>query len=224
MHRLSANGMNSATRPSSGGGGGGIRGFFSKLRKPSDQLMQQRECDKLRSVLEQKAQSAASPGAPASPRSEQLGNDLKEMLEHYSDLFIKKVHQKVKAVLPADGTSQRSKKLAVSAEPTNFEQSKATTLQHHNKTAGSKQLIRDAVQKNDFLKQLAKEQIIELVECMYEMRARAGQWVIQEGEPGDRLFVVADFSNNSEMSVSCALLINAVWFGGLFYHIFGHMK
>lgn len=26
---------------------------------------------------------------------------------------------------------------------------------------------------------------------MYEMRARSGQWVIQEGEPGDRLFVVA---------------------------------
>lgn len=55
----------------------------------------------------------------------------------------------------------------------------------------AKQMIRDAVQKNDFLKQLAKEQIIELVNCMYEMRARAGQWVIQEGEPGDRLFVVA---------------------------------
>lgn len=47
------------------------------------------------------------------------------------------------------------------------------------------------MQKNDFLRQLAKEQVIELVECMYEMRARAGQWVIQEGEPGDRLFVVA---------------------------------
>ncbi|KAK5985232.1 cGMP-dependent protein kinase [Trichostrongylus colubriformis] len=224
--------MSSATRPSSGGGGGGIRGFFSKLRKPSDQFMQvqvgsrifeaqelqklipqleeaiqrkdqqlkaqqgtvenhirriaeleaevtslQRECDKLRSVLEQKAQSAASPAggaAPASPRSEQLGNDLKE-----------------KAVLPADGASTRAKKLAVSAEPTNFE-TQATTLQHYNKTAGSKQLIRDAVHKNDFLKQLAKEQIIEIVECMYEMRARAGQWVIQEGEPGDRLFVVAE--------------------------------
>ncbi|CAI4227860.1 unnamed protein product [Auanema sp. JU1783] len=134
----------------------------------------QRECDKLRSVLDQKATSAASPGVPASPtgsRTEQLGNDLQQ-----------------KAVLPND---VRSKKLAVSAEPTNFEQTKAT-LQHHSKTAGSKQLIRDAVQKNDFLKQLAKEQIIELVECMYEMRARAGQWVIQEGEPGDRLFVVAE--------------------------------
>lgn len=56
-----------------------------------------------------------------------------------------------------------------------------------------KQLIRDAVQKNDFLKQLAKEQVIELVECMYEMRARAGQWIIQEGEPGDRLFVAGGY-------------------------------
>jgi cGMP-dependent protein kinase 1 len=27
---------------------------------------------------------------------------------------------------------------------------------------------------------------------MFEMRARAGQWVIQEGEAGDRLFVVAE--------------------------------
>lgn len=56
----------------------------------------------------------------------------------------------------------------------------------------SKHLIREAVQKNDFLKQLAKEQVIELVECMFEMRARAGQWIIQEGEPGDRLFVIAE--------------------------------
>ncbi|PAV87173.1 hypothetical protein WR25_02385 isoform F [Diploscapter pachys] len=221
------------SRPNSGGGpspgGGGIRGFFSKLRKPSDQLLSQiqignrtfeaheiqklipqleeaiqrkdvqlkqqqttleqsqkrisdlendvvslqRECDKLRSVLEQKATSTASPAAPQSPGIP-LGNDLQQ-----------------KAVLPNDG-SQRAKKLAVSAEPTNFEQTKQATLQHHSKSAGAKQLIRDAVQKNDFLKQLAKEQIIELVECMYEMRARAGQWVIQEGEPGDRLFVVAE--------------------------------
>ena len=40
-----------------------------------------------------------------------------------------------KAVLPNDG-SQRAKKLAVSAEPTNFEQTKQATLQHHSKSAG----------------------------------------------------------------------------------------
>jgi len=51
--------------------------------------------------------------------------------------------------------------MAVSAEPTKLDQHKAV-LQHHSKTAGSKQLIRDAVQKNDFLRKLVKEQVIEV--------------------------------------------------------------
>ncbi|CAJ0572471.1 unnamed protein product, partial [Mesorhabditis spiculigera] len=224
--------MSNSARPASGGGG--IRGFFSKLRKPSDltmngqvqigdrtydaqelqklvpqleeavekrdrQLRQQqnvvdshlkriaelegevttlqRECDKLRSVLEQKATSAASP-APAGPNSPK---------ENDTEI------QPSEGMFREESSAGRAKKMAVSAEPSsNKADQHKTTLQHHSKTAGSKQLIRDSVQKNDFLKQLAKEQIIELVECMYEMRARAGQWVIQEGEPGDRLFVVAE--------------------------------
>ncbi|MFH4974434.1 hypothetical protein AB6A40_001143 [Gnathostoma spinigerum] len=134
----------------------------------------QTECDKLRSVLDQKAQSAASPSAAvkASKISDEVPGDLQQQ-----------------PIMPST-EAVRSKKLAVSAEPAKLEQK--TTLQHHPKSAGSKQLIRDAVQKNDFLRQLAKEQVIELVECMYEMRARAGQWIIQEGEPGDRLFVVGE--------------------------------
>uniref|UniRef100_A0A9J2PGN9 cGMP-dependent protein kinase n=1 Tax=Ascaris lumbricoides TaxID=6252 RepID=A0A9J2PGN9_ASCLU len=134
------------------------------------------ECDKLRSVLDQKAHSAASPNAAQkiSKTTDELRTELQQ-----------------KAVLPAVEEGIRAKKLAVSAEPATLDRHKAT-LQHHPKSAGSKQLIRDAVQKNDFLRQLAKEQVIELVECMYEMRARAGQWIIQEGEPGDRLFVVAE--------------------------------
>ncbi|KAL3080697.1 hypothetical protein niasHT_033254 [Heterodera trifolii] len=134
------------------------------------------ECDKLRSVLNQKAESAAT--SASQKRSGELHTEMKQKA----------------ALLPEfgqGGTEVRAKKIAVSAEPTNLDQHKAT-LQHHTKSAGSKQLIRDAVQKNDFLRQLAKEQIIELVECMFEMRARAGQWVIQEGEPGDRLFVIAE--------------------------------
>ena len=52
----------------------------------------------------------------------------------------------------------------------------------------AKQLIRDAIQKNDFLRQLDKEQTIQMVECMYEMKCKAGDWVIKEGDAGDRLF------------------------------------
>ncbi|KAF8373784.1 egl-4, partial [Pristionchus pacificus] len=229
----------SASGNSGGGGGGGIRGFFSKLRKPSgeaggggtspsqvqigtkmyethelqklipqledavqkrdQQIRQQqtivethvkriaeleaevtslqRECDKLRSVLEQKAQNVASSPGARSPSNGSPRND--------QDKHDKEVHDKL-----LDAAS-RAKKLAVSAEPAKLD-AKPASLQHHIKNAAAKQLIRDAVHKNDFLKQLAKEQIIELVECMYEMRARSGQWVIQEGEPGDRLFVVAE--------------------------------
>ncbi|GMT22092.1 hypothetical protein PFISCL1PPCAC_13389, partial [Pristionchus fissidentatus] len=241
---MSNNGSVSArsTGGSGGGGGGGIRGFFSKLRKPSGegggatspsqvqigtkmydahelqklipqleeavqkrdhQIRQQqhivethvkriaeleaevtslqRECDKLRSVLEQKAQNqAASPGGGSpggSPRPAIHDMDKKQIEKDTRDQL--------------NDAAARAKKLAVSAEPSKLD-TKTATLQHHIKSAAAKQLIRDAVHKNDFLKQLAKEQIIELVECMYEMRARSGQWVIQEGEPGDRLFVVAE--------------------------------
>lgn len=134
----------------------------------------------MRSVLSQKAESVASPPTPQPKTSDDPHAEInQETLQ--------------KKVVPAESqpNEPRAKKLAVSAEPAKLDQHKQT-LQHHPKSAGSKQLIRDAVQKNDFLRQLAKEQVIELVECMFEMRARAGQWIIQEGEPGDRLFVVAE--------------------------------
>ena len=74
-----------------------------------------------------------------------------------------KIHLQKAALLPEAGqpNEPRAKKMAVSAEPAKLDQHKAT-LQHHSKSAGSKQLIRDAVQKNDFLRQLAKEQVIEV--------------------------------------------------------------
>lgn len=29
-----------------------------------------------------------------------------------------------------------------------------------------------------------------MIECMYKLRARPGEWVIREGEPGDKLYVI----------------------------------
>jgi len=108
----------------------------------------QAQCDKLRSVLSQKTESnVATPPASKTSQADELGTDLQTLQ---------------KAVLPTPDTHERmTKKMAVSAEPAKLDHHK-TTLQHHAKSAGSKQLIRDAVMRNDFLKQLAKEQIIEL--------------------------------------------------------------
>lgn len=53
----------------------------------------------------------------------------------------------------------------------------------------AKQLIRDAVMQNDFLRHLDKEQVTEIVECMYEKCVEAGEYVIKEGEAGAHLYV-----------------------------------
>uniref|UniRef100_A0A0K0FBR6 cGMP-dependent protein kinase n=1 Tax=Strongyloides venezuelensis TaxID=75913 RepID=A0A0K0FBR6_STRVS len=146
----------------------------------------QGECDKLRSVLEQTTANAATPLSKNNSTSGS-GESQKCTIETVNE------NQKTKdPKSEKEGHSSRAKKVAVSAEPANIDQNRTVTLQHHAKSAGAKQLIRDAVQKNDFLRQLEKEQVIECVECMYEMRAKAGEWVIREGDPGDRVFVIGE--------------------------------
>jgi cGMP-dependent protein kinase 1 len=56
----------------------------------------------------------------------------------------------------------------------------------------SKQLIKDAVLENDFLKHLDCVQIRELVESMYCRDVDLGEFVVRENEPGNHLFVSAD--------------------------------
>lgn len=44
---------------------------------------------------------------------------------------------------------------------------------------------------NNFLKNLDTIQVREIVDCMYEKRVKAGQYVIREGEGGQHLYVAA---------------------------------
>ena len=55
----------------------------------------------------------------------------------------------------------------------------------------SKQLIRNAINVNDFLKNLEPAQVREIVDCMYSKVYSRGETVITEGEPGDALYVIA---------------------------------
>ncbi|XP_010868587.2 cGMP-dependent protein kinase 2 [Esox lucius] len=60
------------------------------------------------------------------------------------------------------------------------------------KDSSTKKLINDAIMNNDFLKKLDPQHMREMVECMYERTYTEGQVVIQEGEPGNYLYVLAD--------------------------------
>lgn len=55
----------------------------------------------------------------------------------------------------------------------------------------SKQLIKDAILDNDFLKNLDSIQIREIVDCMYERNVGKNEFVIKEGDVGQHLYVSA---------------------------------
>ena len=54
-----------------------------------------------------------------------------------------------------------------------------------------KKLLADALNKNQYLKRLELQQIKDMVECMYERTYQQGEYVIEQGEPGYHLFVLA---------------------------------
>ncbi|KAL1263325.1 hypothetical protein QQF64_006064, partial [Cirrhinus molitorella] len=56
----------------------------------------------------------------------------------------------------------------------------------------TKKLINEAILNNDFLKKLEPQHTREMVDCMYEKIYAAEQLVIQEGEPGNYLYVLAE--------------------------------
>lgn len=54
-----------------------------------------------------------------------------------------------------------------------------------------KKLLTDALNKNQYLRRLELQQIKDIVECMYERTYQRGEYVIEQGEPGNHLFVLA---------------------------------
>lgn len=87
-----------------------------------------------------------------------------------------------------------TKKQGVSAESSENKQHmlKDIVIEVHEKDFRSKQLIKDAILDNDFLKHLASGQIKKLVESMYRIEIPKGDYVIREGESGDHLYISDD--------------------------------
>ena len=59
----------------------------------------------------------------------------------------------------------------------------------------SRHLIRDAIFANDFLKNLEKFQVREIVSCMYPKEYDKDNYIIKEGEIGHALFVISGNSS-----------------------------
>ncbi|KAL5019132.1 hypothetical protein ScPMuIL_004854 [Solemya velum] len=88
---------------------------------------------------------------------------------------------------------ERSKRYAISAEPANFPSVLALyKTRRVPKRAASKELIRQAILDNDFMKNLDTGQIRELVDCMYPVEYRKDSVIIKEGDVGSLVYVMED--------------------------------
>ncbi|XP_036321218.1 cGMP-dependent protein kinase, isozyme 1-like [Rhagoletis pomonella] len=86
------------------------------------------------------------------------------------------------------------KKQGVSGESceTSMQQSINVPTPKYEKDFSSKQLIKDAIMDNDFLKNIDASQVRELVESMYPLAIAKGEFVVREGEVGAHLYVSAE--------------------------------
>ncbi|PNF42262.1 cGMP-dependent protein kinase, isozyme 1 [Cryptotermes secundus] len=145
-----------------------------KLRMREQEVMRlQREVHKLKSVLQQ-ATSFAQDGDLLASLQDQHG-------------MAGQMHQQLVSA------SSTNKKQGVSGESSDAGQT-AEDIQivRFDKDFRSKQLIKDAIMDNDFLKNLDSSQVRELVDSMYPLEYEKGSYVIREGEAGSHLYVSAE--------------------------------
>uniref|UniRef100_UPI003AAA95AC cGMP-dependent protein kinase, isozyme 2 forms cD4/T1/T3A/T3B-like n=1 Tax=Centroberyx gerrardi TaxID=166262 RepID=UPI003AAA95AC len=95
---------------------------------------------------------------------------------------------------------QRSKRQAISAEPTacDITDLSHVTLPFYHKSPESKELIKEAILDNDFMKNLELSQIQEIVDCMYPVDYGKDACIIKEGDVGSLVYVMEGEENNME--------------------------
>nr|XP_046230233.1 cGMP-dependent protein kinase 1-like isoform X5 [Scatophagus argus] len=89
---------------------------------------------------------------------------------------------------------QRTKRQAISAEPTALDPSQLTdvTLTSYCKSKESSELIQKALMDNDFMKHLEHGQILTIMDCMHPTSLAKGCCVIQEGDDGSTVYVLEE--------------------------------
>ncbi|XP_032234964.1 cGMP-dependent protein kinase 1 isoform X2 [Nematostella vectensis] len=98
--------------------------------------------------------------------------------------------EKLMSVMPPPSVPRRRAQ-GVSAEPKRMHVAR-TDPRKFSKSDRSKELIKEAILDNDFLKNLEASQVREVVECMCERMFKRDEYIIKEKEPGSHLYVLEE--------------------------------
>ncbi|KAM8837110.1 cGMP-dependent protein kinase 1-like isoform 2-T2 [Spinachia spinachia] len=130
-------------------------------------------------------------------QKDELIQRLQTELDKYRSVLRPATAQQVQAQqqsLVLQPEQHRSKRQAISAEPTacNISDLSHVTLPFHPKSPRSKEMIKDAILDNDFMKNLELSQIQEVVDCMYPVDYGKDACIIKEGDVGSLVYVMEE--------------------------------
>ncbi|XP_038677982.1 cGMP-dependent protein kinase 1 isoform X4 [Scyliorhinus canicula] len=109
----------------------------------------------------------------------------------------RKLH-KCQSVLPSTQMAPRTRRApGISAEPQIYRSFQDLTRQSQSfrryaKSERSKELIKEAILDNDFMKNLELSQIQEIVDCMYPVEYGKESCIIKEGDVGSLVYVMEE--------------------------------
>ncbi|KAJ3610635.1 hypothetical protein NHX12_022727 [Muraenolepis orangiensis] len=106
----------------------------------------------------------------------------------------RKLH-KCQSVLPSSAQllGPRTRRAqGISAEPQPHQDLSRQPLRRHAKSDWSKELIKEAILDNDFMKNLELSQIQEIVDCMYPVEYGKDSCIIKEGDVGSLVYVMEE--------------------------------
>uniref|UniRef100_A0AAR2L6T3 cGMP-dependent protein kinase n=1 Tax=Pygocentrus nattereri TaxID=42514 RepID=A0AAR2L6T3_PYGNA len=126
-------------------------------------------------------------------QKDELIQKLQNELDKYRSV-IRPATQQVHKPTSALQEQQRTKRQAISAEPTalDIQDLSHVTLPFYPKSPESKELIKEAILDNDFMKNLELSQIQEIVDCMYPVEYDKESCIIKEGDVGSLVYVMED--------------------------------
>ncbi|KAI3364787.1 hypothetical protein L3Q82_000914 [Scortum barcoo] len=137
-------------------------------------------------------------------QKDELIQRLQTELDKYRSVLRPATAQQVQAqqqglVLQPD--QHRSKRQAISAEPTACDISDLShvTLPFYPKSPESKEMIKEAILDNDFMKNLELSQIQEIVDCMYPVDYGKDACIIEEGDVGSLVYVMEVFLDSQRL-------------------------
>ncbi|XP_019901819.1 cGMP-dependent protein kinase 1 isoform X1 [Esox lucius] len=125
-------------------------------------------------------------------QKDELIQKLQNELDKYRSVIKPATQQVHKASVLQE--QHRTKRQAISGEPTAFDihELSHVTLPFYPKSTHSKDLIKEAILDNDFMKNLELSQIQEIVDCMYPVEYGKDSCIIKEGDVGSLVYVMED--------------------------------